>query len=240
MTAVPNYGERLKIGMILASKNTVAEADAVAMLPAGVSLHTTRLRLVDTDPVALRKMTDDAEAAAGLVASAGPGIIVFHCTAASTIDPDMGSKVAERIQRATGIRATATSEALVASLRALKAKKIILLSPYPQHVNEAEVAFFRHHGIETLKEAGYLPPKGESSPYASPEEWRQRTLSLGMPEADAYFLSCTNIRCISVIGALEEELQKPVISSNQAMIWHVLRMAGIPDAIPGYGRLLNA
>jgi maleate isomerase len=240
LNSIPIYGERLRIGMVLASKNTVAEPDANAMLPKGVTMHTTRLRLVDTDPVALRQMTEDAEAAAALLASAEVGLIVFHCTAASTIDADMGRKVAERIERATGVPATATSEALVAALRALEARKIVMLSPYPQAVNDAEAAFFSHHGIEVIKEAGYLPPKGMGSPSAAPQEWHRRALSLRTPGADAYFLSCTNIRAVSVIDVLEKELEAPVISSNQAMIWHCLRKGGITDAIPGYGRLLLA
>ena len=235
----PEYGERLRLGMILASRNTVAEPDAQAMLPAGVSLHTTRLQLVDTDPAALLRMTQEAEQAAALLASAGVGLIVFHCTAASTIDVDMGRKVAERIQRSTDVPATATSEALLDALRALEARKIVMLSPYPQAVNDAEVAFFAHHGITVIKEAGYLPPPGMGSPSAAPADWYRRALSLRMPDADAYFLSCTNIRAVTVIEVLERELQAPVISSNQAMIWHCLRKGGIRDAVPGYGRLFD-
>lgn len=230
---------RLRIGMILASRNTVAEPDAYAMLPAGVTMHTTRLHLVEPDPVAMKKMTEDSEQAAALLASAEVGLIVFHCTAASTIDADMGRKVAERIERGTGVPATATSEALVAALRTLKARKIVMLSPYPQAVNDAEVAFFAHHGIEVIREAGFLPPKGEGSPSAEPEEWYRRTLAMRMPEADAYFLSCTNIRAVGAIDALERDLRKPVISSNQAMIWHCLRKGGVKDSVPGFGRLLG-
>lgn len=234
------YGTRLRIGMILASKNTVAEPDVTAMLPDGVSLHTTRLHLTDTNPVALLKMTNDAEQAAALLASAEVDLIVFHCTAASTIDPEMGNKIAQRLQRSTGIVSTATSEALVDALNTLRAKKIILLSPYPQAVNDSEVKFFAHYGITVLKEVGYLPSKGQGSPSAEPEEWLRRALSLAQPEADAYFLSCTNIRVISIIEALEKEIGKPVISSNQAMLWHCLRKGGISDVISDYGKLLRS
>jgi maleate isomerase len=183
---------------------------------------------------------EDAERAAALLASAGVGLIVFHCTAASTIDADMGRKVAERIQRDTGVPATATSEALLAALRALEARRIVMLSPYPQAVNDAEVAFFAHHGVEVIKEAGFLPPPGgRGSPSAAPQEWHRRAMSLRTFGAEAYFLSCTNIRAVEIIEPLEEDLQLPVISSNQAMIWHCLRKGGLSDAIPGYGRLLR-
>jgi maleate isomerase len=165
---------------------------------------------------------------------------VFHCTAASTIDPEMGQKIAQRIQRSTGIASTATSEALIDALNTLGAKKIVLLSPYPQAVNDAEVAFFSHYGIQVLHEVGYIPVKGQGSPSAEPVEWKRRAMTLKHPDADAYFLSCTNIRVISIIDALEKSIHAPVISSNQAMLWHCLRKGGVADAIPNFGKLFRS
>jgi maleate isomerase len=42
-----------------------------------------------------------------------------------------------------------------------------------------------------------------------------------------------------VIEALEQDLGKPVISSNSAMMWHALRLAGVRQPVTGYGRLLT-
>ena len=115
-----------------------------------------------------------------------------------------------------------------------------MLSPYPQAVNDAEVAFFSHYGIQVLHEVGYIPNKGLGSPSASPSEWQHRAMALKHPDADAYFLSCTNIRVISIIDALEKSIHAPVISSNQAMLWHCLRKGGVEDAINNYGKLLRS
>ena len=57
--------------------------------------------------------------------------------------------------------------------------------------------------------------------------------------ADALIVTCLNTRSHTVIAALEQAIGKPVITSTQATLWHVLRLAGINDAIPGYGRLLQ-
>jgi maleate isomerase len=59
------------------------------------------------------------------------------------------------------------------------------------------------------------------------------------PDADAYFLSCTAIKSSETIDALEAELERPVISSNQAVLWSALRTAGITDRVDGYGRLMR-
>ena len=53
------------------------------------------------------------------------------------------------------------------------------------------------------------------------------------------FLSCTNVRTLEVIEPLERELGRPVVTSNQAGLWHALRLVGVDAAIPGYGRLLT-
>ncbi|MGE0801225.1 MAG: hypothetical protein AB7G13_19525 [Lautropia sp.] len=236
---LPSYGSRKRLGMILASPNTVAEADAVAMLPEDVSLHTTRLALRGTRASELQAMAAQAEEAAGLLADARVDLIVFHCTAASTVDPDMGDRIAGRIHASTGIPATATSQALIAAARRLGLSRIVMLTPYAQEVNDSEVAFFAHHGVRVLAERGFVPPPGQGSPSASPQHWLERALASRHPEADGYLLGCTNIRVVSVIGALEQALGKPVITSNQTMAWHCLRTMGVSDTVPGYGALLR-
>ena len=56
-------------------------------------------------------------------------------------------------------------------------------------------------------------------------------------DADAYFLSCTTIRSTPVISALERDLGKPVITSNQALAWHALRKGNVKDQMSGFGEL---
>src|SRR5579862_100949 len=113
------YGERLRIGMMLPCRNTIAEPELNSLLPPGVSLHTTRLRLLGYSRDELMVMTQNVEEGAELLAAALVDVIVFHCTAVSTLDSDMGDKLVERIQRSTGIPSVATSQALLAALRTL-------------------------------------------------------------------------------------------------------------------------
>ncbi|MEE1559567.1 MAG: hypothetical protein V1245_09170, partial [Arenicellales bacterium] len=56
-------------------------------------------------------------------------------------------------------------------------------------------------------------------------------------EVDAVFLSCTSLRLAGAVTSIEQELDKPVTSSNHALIWHTLRLAGIDEPIGGFGRL---
>jgi len=235
--ATINYGTRAKFGLILPSVNTICEPQIAAMLPAGVSFHTARLHLVnDAD---LLGMLERLEEATSLLADAHPDRIVFHCTAVSTYSPEIVGEIAARIAAVTPIPVVITSEAIVAALRALGASKIVMITPYPQATNDREVRFLAHHAITVLRERGLGCQTGREMMAIEPGQWYDETMKLRGDDADAYFISCTAVRSAEVIEALERDLGRPVITSNQAMLWGALRAANIADRIGGYGRLLE-
>jgi maleate isomerase len=236
-TPAINYGLRAKLGMMLPSSNSIAEPQIAAMLPAGVSLHTTRLRL-RSGREALG-MLDKLEDAAQLMADAAVDRLIFHCTAVSMHAPEIPAQIAARVAAITPIPLTITSEAVVAALQALDANKIVLMTPYDQATNDREVNFLQHNGVTVLKERGLGIDGGVQMAAVEPETWFHETVALRDPAADAYFVSCTTIRSADVIDALEDALGKPVITSNQAMLWQALRETGITDAVTGFGRLLR-
>jgi maleate isomerase len=232
------FGWRLRLGMLLPSSNQVAEPEIPAMLPEGVSIHTTRLKLTGSGRAEMLAMIEKVEEGAALVADAGADLIVFHCTAVSTFDPEMDVGLKRRIEQATGKPATATSEALVAAFRALGAGRIVLISPYSPEVNRREAAYFAHHQISVLSETGLDLKGGNAYAGVEPGEWYRLAVANRHQEADAYFLSCTTIRAVPIIAALERDLGKPVVTSNQAMVWHSLRLGGVRDQLSGFGRLI--
>jgi maleate isomerase len=236
-TPAINYGLRAKLGMMLPSSNSVAEPQIAAMLPPGVSLHTTRLRL-RSGREALG-MLEKLEDAAQLMADAAVDRLIFHCTAVSMHAPEIPAQIGARVAAITSIPLTITSEAVLAALGILGASKIVLMTPYDRATNDREVNFLRHNGIEVLAERGLGIDGGVAMAAVEPETWFRETVALRDPAAEAYFVSCTTIRSADVIEALEDALGKPVITSNQAMLWQALRETGIADPIDGFGRLLR-
>src|ERR1700689_5676293 len=99
------YGWRQRLGMIIPSVNTEAEPQIGAMLPPGVTLHTTRLKMIEDTPGQLLSMTERIEEGAALLADAGVDRILFHCTAVTTYEPDMADRIRARIEKATGVPA---------------------------------------------------------------------------------------------------------------------------------------
>ncbi|MEK7216891.1 MAG: arylmalonate decarboxylase, partial [Chloroflexota bacterium] len=100
-------------------------------------------------------------------------------------------------------------------------------------------AFLKEAGIEVLR-ARALGLAGSDAFCSAPAGlFEQATLDARHPDADGYFISCTNIRAIETVAALEPALGRPVITSNQATLWYCLRRLGLPDAPAGLGTLFN-
>tara|TARA_B100000676_G_scaffold311828_1_gene383281 strand:+ start:1615 stop:2334 length:720 start_codon:yes stop_codon:yes gene_type:complete len=236
-----NYGDRARIGMLLPSVNRAAEPQITEMLPTGVSLHTTRLRLQSSEEEHINEMVADVERGAVMLADADVDLIVFHCTAASMFAPGFDDSIIDRIETATGKPATSTSKGCVEAFETVGAKKITLTTPYIQVTNDREVAFLSSHGVEVLSETGLgITGDGGAMLAVEPDEWRQRVTAQDEQSSQAAFLSCTAIRAVEAITPIEAEIDKPVITSNQAMVWHALRKLGIGDRPAGYGRLMEA
>jgi len=236
---VIKLGWRMRLGILQPSVNTVAEPQIQAMLPEGVSLHATRLKLVGSSREDMMEMTKGVEEASLLLKDIDPHRILFHCTALTTYDLNLPRELCARITGATGIPATVTSDALIAAFETLGVRKLVMVTPYPRFVNEHETAFLNHYGIEVLREHGLDLPGGKAFGQIEPAAWYNLVMEHRHDDADAYFISCAQVRAAEVIETLERDLQRPVVTSNQAAAWHCLRQSGIRDAVSGFGTLMR-
>jgi maleate isomerase len=237
MTPSFNYGTRGRVGLLLPSGNQAAEPQLAAMLPTGVSLHTTRMKLMGSSERELLGMVEHVEDAAELVDDVEPDLIVFHCTAVSTFSSTLEASILERMRTATGRPVTATSEAIVAALHALGAHRIVMLSPYIDEINRRETKYFSERGFEVLGCAGLDRATPREMMAVTPEQWIELASRHRDDEADAYLLSCTAVRATDVIDELEARLDRPVVTSNSAVAWHATRRLGITEPVKGAGRL---
>jgi maleate isomerase len=236
---VIDYGARLRIGMLIPSGNVIIEPQVNAMLPPGVALYATRLPLRGSAEAELLAMAQNVEEAARLLAHAGPGLIAFNCTAVSTYSKQMEADIERRIAAATGLPVLMTSAAIVEALRKLKSRKIVLLTPYIAEVNAREVRFLEASGFEVLADIGLGLDTNTQMARLEPEVWVNLGRQNRNSRADAYLVSCTAVRSAEAIEALEQELGRPVVTSNQAIAWHCLRKGGIEDEVRGFGALLR-
>ncbi len=107
-------------------------------------------------------------------------------------------------------------------------------------LNEREKKFFEGNGVQVLAMDGLEFPDPEAIASVDPGRIYRMAKAIDHPDADAIFISCTDFRATEAIQALEQDLGKPVFSSNQVTLWAMLRLAGIKSPINGYGRLLES
>ena len=233
------YGDRLRLGVIVPSGNVIAEPQIRAMLPAGVSALITRLALRGSSDAELRRMEQGVEDAAGLLADAKVDRIVFHCTAVTTFSPESGPAIRQRITSATGIPGLVTSDALAAAFQVLQMRRVVLLTPYIAPVHQREIAFLEHLGLDVVGDAALGIDTNDAMARLTPEKLGSWAMTQQNSAADGYFLSCTALRTAELIAPLEELLGRPVLTSNQAMIWFALRDAGVGTPDAAWGRLMT-
>jgi maleate isomerase len=134
------YGSK-RLGVLVPSGNSVAETELRAMLPDDVAMLTTRLALLGSSEPELLAMLTDLDKAATLLGHAEPDAIAFHCTAVSTFAPHLAGEIRNRITAATGRQAIATADAILAALKVLRAKRVLLVTPYIEAVHRREIDF---------------------------------------------------------------------------------------------------
>jgi maleate isomerase len=234
------YGELGRIGIMVPSVNTVVEPETAAMSPDGVNVYATRLRNSRSDPEDSEKMLQHVERAADELASARVDVIAFACTASSFVQGQKGEEdLKTRIEGSSGVRAVTTSGAVSLAMSRLGLKRIVLLTPYSEELNELERRFLNEKGYEVLADRAMGIVDAFSIGKVEPEEVCRLALEILSPEVDGLFVSCTNLRTIEIIDRLEEETEKPVVTSNQATFWACLRSVGYSKPISGYGSLLT-
>lgn len=238
------YGERGRIGLITLATDTSVLPEYQRLMPPGVAVYPAPILLPrgEVTPAALAEMlADDAlERAAGLLVWAGVGVVVFACTTGSLVHgPGWDRALIDRIERAAGLPATTTATAVLDALRAVGARRLSVVTPYLDELNEIERAFLEASGFAVVAIGGAPCATDPEIGGLGPDDALRLAAALDRPEAEALFVSCTNFHCVEAVPRLEARLGKPVVTSNLAGAWAALRALGIGDAAPAAGLLLD-
>ena len=221
-----------RIGVIAPPANVALERELPRYLPEGFAVNHNRLSRPEAalTKESLIAMGQSATRAARDLAMARPEVIIYGCTSGSFLD-GLGNegRIADEITGVTGVPAVTTSTAVIEALRALGARTVFMVTPYPDDVNEHEIAFLAHHGIHVAGHdsfrctvsAGIL---AISSRQVASMVLRHRD---AITACDAVFVSCTNLLVMDEVERLEAELGVPLVTSNQASLWAALRRMGV-------------
>lgn len=242
--ARPRFDEgrnaRGKIGFVLIPNEQTIEEDMIRHMPPGVGAYFARAsmpREISTESLAQVKDTL-ATAAARILPDDGLDVVAFACTS-GTVAVGEDTTCAELKRGAPGARATSLAGGVRKALTAMGIKRLVLGSPYVEELNANVVRYLQAAGFEVLSAHGMGLDYDTDMIRVAPDYIIDYAHAIDRPDADAVLLSCGALRSIDVVDEIERSLGKPVICSNQAMLWDCLRLAGVDDRLPGLGRLLR-
>lgn len=231
---------RAKIGYLLLATEQTIQDDVMRLRPDGVGIHLNRLSIPDKINKATLSAQADllASSAADLLPDGSLDVICYACTSGSLVIGE--ERVFEELAKGQpSAKPTSLISGVIRGLRALGARRIVVGTPYLDEINAAERDYMLERGFDILNIQGLNLERDSDMVRVSPSFIRDFAISLDQDDADAIFISCGALRSLDVVGEIEKTIGKPVICSNQAMIWDTLRLAGIPDQFDGYGRLLS-
>jgi maleate isomerase len=237
-------GWRARLGFLVPPGNPTVESEMIELAPKGVSLHFQRMVArgiggsLDGQSERNQMMIDNLESSIELLAMVEPDVIVLAHTATSYhLGRDREAALLDRLRQASGIPIVTAFGAVLQALQRLDVKRLALGAPYSAEVTLQGKAHLEAHGFEVVNFANL---KGVTNIY---DETAERAYglarSIDVETAQAVFLTGTGMPTLPVLELLEQDLEKPVISSASAMMWHALRLAGVRQPTPGYGRLLT-
>ena len=235
------------MGIVVPFSNTNLEPDMVMLRPKGVSLHFARAGGYDLDEVPdSEQMRNFALASLDEVitslAATRPDVVIYGCTSATLAHgPEFDQEFAAKISKKVGKPAITAAGALVLALETLGVKNIAFSSPYVEALNQEAIAFLAQSGFETVSSAYVGADLGN---HGQGELTPERVVEMGMEansiSAEALVLSCTDMRAVEAIDELERRLDKPVITSNQALMFAAARLLNLEeDEVVYAGRIFD-
>ena len=229
-----------RIGLIALATDFNSEQDLRRMYPDGVEVFTNRV--LNTNPVTLQNLRnmagDISRAAGGILPGFSLDAMIYGCTSGTVAN---GAKKIEQLvhQGCPGVPVTNPVSAALAAFAHLGAKRVSILTPYTGDVNLEMAAYFTDQGIEVINIAGFGYDSDIDMTGIPPQEIAQAAIKVCDDSADLLFISCTAIRASLVIETIERAIAKPVVTSNQALVWHSLKLVGYAGCIDGYGSLFQ-
>lgn len=233
-------GSRAALGLLVLETDQTIEDEFRAIWPdQGVALYAARLHnSPQITPETLAEME-------GLIAPTTKllpfmvdlSVVAFACTSGAMVIGE--GRVADLI-RSIRPNAAVTDPvtASIAALRATGVRRVALLTPYLRTINLRLRDALLARGLEIPVMGSFNEADDDIVARITPKSLLDAIVKIGnSPACDGVFVSCTSLRVARIAEDAEALIGKPVTSSNHALAWHMLRLAGITDDIQGFGRL---
>lgn len=218
--AGPNE-ERLRVGLLVPSSNSVLEPEFSRQLPRWASVHAARLYVTEASLVGLRGIHDAIPNAAELIATVRPHLVVVGCTAVSGVSNiQFEDTVVPRVAATVNAPVVTILSSVIEWLRDAGCWRVVLVTPHSADIDAILVDALAAAGIE-VRETHSMGIKDNFAlgqvHAAAIERFVAERLSRPLAE-DALLLSCANFRSVEALPALRRRYGPRVVSSVQAVI----------------------
>jgi maleate cis-trans isomerase len=220
----------LRVGLMVPINNTTMEGELAAWLPEGSTV--TRVGIPRGAGLLTREtMPAYRDAAVALAAqhfsSTTHDILAYGCTAAGFISGPKGdAELQAELSRVTGLPVVTTARAMVVALQAAGARRIAVVTPYQDAVNDQLSEFLADGGIAVERLATFRAPDVAALGRITAEEVRGLAEATMGEDCDALFIGCSQLPTHAVLGGLAARFGKPALSSIQATAWDAQRVMG--------------
>lgn len=228
------------IGMLVPATNSAGEVEVNRVLPDNYEVHAGRLRISAVDAVGWAEQDADIDYQAQLIGTINPAVVVLLQTSASFYGPEnYDALVTGRIAAASGAPAVTTAHAMGRALAALNAPRVAIVSPYSDDLNSRAKRYFESvHGLDVVAVEGLNMTDPQIIGKLEGEIVTAAVQRAAVAQADAVIMAGGAFRALALIDDWEQRIGKPVVTTNQVLMWAAVQAVGGDEKISGYGQLL--
>lgn len=228
-TTDDGMGAKATLGLIVLPADETLENELRAILPRdGVALYHSRIAMPpEVTPETLAAMEQALPAAVSMLPDIPFDVIGYGCTSGATVIGPEG--VARAVQSVRpGAQVADPVSATMAAARHLGASRISFVTPYVESVSAAMRALLKASGFGIAGFGSFMEGNDRVVARIAPDAVLAAIETVAaMAPSDAVFVSCTNLRVASIAEEAERRIGRPVISSNLALAWQMMRAAGL-------------
>lgn len=235
------FGEAGRIGLVVPANNGVLEPELWSVLPEGVALYATRiLARGELTPAAVHAMEENVDRAVDELAATGVDVIVYADMVTTFImEPGWNESRTGEIAARTGCACISAWTALRDALAHLGVVRFALGTPYPAAIHALAPPFFAERGFEVCDDATLDIRQMADVLRVDARRLHGLVAGLDVAVADAVVLLATDLPTFASLESLAAMTRRPVLSSNQTILWSALRTIGNDSALESLGPLFR-
>ncbi len=234
-----NSSTKPKVGLIALATDFMIEKDFIDVTKGmGIDLFVNRIHTYFplTSENLIKMSNTLTEVSKDILPDEKLDCVVYGCTS-GTIAAGYDS-IKKKIELAKPeVKVTTPSTAATNALKKMNISKVSIFTPYSKKLNDEVVDYFKKENFIVTSNSYFDILNDADIAKIDPDYLYDVISKMNLGDAEAVFLSCTNLPALSILDKLEKKLNKVVLSSNQVLIWDTLQSVGKNNSIKGFGKL---